>query len=728
MYIYIILVNNMANLVYYEIKKILNNKVLCLVLLICIFINGMLTEYKVQTTNENGYNMIEMANKYHEFDDINLSKSYVEKEIDALLQDDSIVTLTEDEAKNYRMLEEIYNQCVRLEDYPEYLENISKQAEKRLRSSLFSKPGTFSYRNLKQTVKVYDNMNNIKNIKPDFDDGIFLITKNVQTDFFLLIILSIIVMQIFISERENGILPIIKCMKLGHMNLLGAKYLTVILTTLFTIICFYGINLFIVLSSVGFGDVTRAIQSLNGYVSSTFLFTVGQFIPIFLFSKFIAVLAVESLFIIFCIAIGNSVFTGMAGILIYAIESFLAHKISDYSFLAILGQLNIASIINTEKYFTDYTNINIFSYPFSINICGFITAFSCIIIGTKIAFFLYEQENTVSVRRYKLKSVIKIFQHPAAESNTKGKRQYKCKGLLFYEIYKVFVVNKGALILVIFLCVQILVLSNNPYFIDSNEFYYREYSEQLYGKVSTEKTNFIQKEEQYFASLDDERELLQHRYANGEIDETEISFFLQRLEVNPARVNSFQKAQKQYNKLVQYENAGTDVEYIYQTPWILLFGEDGIRKAIISLGEAFIILILIFSSCGSTEKEGIQLIIHASSVGKKGVMIKKICICIVTSIITTGIAFSPEFINIIKTYGLNGLYASSSSFLLSAGNVMKCNMAVYLISRIVLRILIVTLAGLIILEISQKTKNRILTILLGLILLIIPVLCISLTF
>lgn len=429
---YIISVNRMTNLISYEIRKIVKKKVFLLFLLICIFINGMLTGYKIQTKNENGYNMVEMADKYHEFDGIELSEDYVEKEIAAFLQNNSIVTLTEDDAKAYRMLEEIYNQCIRLTGYPDYLESISEEAEKRLQSSWFSEPGTFSYRNLKQTAKVYDNLHNIQSIRADFDEGVFLITQNVQTDIFLLIILCVIILQIFISERENGILPIIKCMKLGHANLLGAKYVAAILCTLFIMVCFYGTNLFIVFSSVGFGDATRAIQSLNGYESSIFSLTVSQFIPVFLFSKFMAVLAVESLFILFCIAIGNSVFATMMGSLVYIMEFILTNRIPDYSYLAVLGQFNIASIISTEKYFTDYTNINLFSYPLSINTCGFITAIGCITVGTIIGFFLYEQGNTFGVRKYKLLPLRKILRYFTFESNVKGERKSRCKGLLFY--------------------------------------------------------------------------------------------------------------------------------------------------------------------------------------------------------------------------------------------------------------------------------------------------------
>ena len=177
--------------------------------------------------------------------------------------------------------------------------------------------------------------------------------------------------------------------------------------------------------------------------------------------------------------------------------------------------------------------------------------------------------------------------------------------------------------------------------------------------------------------------------------------------------------------MVQYENEGIEVEYIYQTPWTLLFGKNGIRKALVSFGEAFLILILMFSSCGSTEKEGVQLIIQASPAGKRGVITRKIYICIVTSIITAGLAFFPEFVNIIKTYGLNDFNAPSCSFFSFGCNAIKSsmNMGTYLISQIVLRILSVIIAGLIFVGISQKTKSRILTILLGLILLLLlPVL------
>lgn len=60
-------------------------------------------------------------------------------------------------------------------------------------------------------------------------------------------------------------------------------------------------------------------------------------------------------------------------------------------------------------------------------------------------------------------------------------------GLFFYEIYKSIVINKGGIILLLFLIMQICSFFKFSYFIDKEEFYYKEYSKILSGSLTEEK-------------------------------------------------------------------------------------------------------------------------------------------------------------------------------------------------------------------------------------------------
>lgn len=712
----------MRGLIYYELIKLNNKKLFLGLLIICLIVNGINSLYIVHEVNDDGYSMVDLSQKYQGYENESVNSDILEQEI---IKEHEKGTDASN-IKELRMTEVIYSRYVELEGYSEYLNTISEQAEKRLKSSLFSRPDTFTHKNLLKTSEVYERLHGCS-VNADFDGGVQLLVENGITDFLLLTMMFFLVMQIFLSEREQGTWEMNKCMKLGHLELMIAKIITMVCFVVGITLLLYGTNYLIALSSVGFGDVNRSIQSMEGYMNSPLLISVGQYIIVFLLAKIIVTIAISCWFSALCMMVKNSVFAGVFGILIYAAEYILTFLKSEALYWGVLKEFNLATLNDIKGYFADYYNFNLASYPVSHFVCGCVMIVFLTLSGCLLILWLIENEQMVKVESNSLSQLVKrvIKSGKVQNDNAKNQRLNSHRGILFFEWYKIYVINKGWVILFLFVCVQICVFINQTWFIDTNEFYYREYSKQLEGALSEGHWTYVQSEALYFESMDKEQQLIEHAYESGEIDWRQREYYLEKLMDKSDRESAFQRVKKQYEELICCEAEGLSVEYIYRTPWELLFGKEGTIRAIIYMSEIFLVLILLFSSCGSIEKDGMELLIQASTIGHKTVLRYKTYVCIVTAVIVYLCTYLPEMAGVLSTFGIGNLDAPVSSFLYrdSIGCVMS--LGGYMIFRMGIRLLIVISAGLLLLHISQKLRDRIKTILIGTAVLLIPTIIVA---
>ncbi len=694
----------MRKLIYYEFIK-LNKKKLFLIFLVgCLFVNSLASVCMIYRVNDDGYSMMELSTVYQGYERKNLNSDDLEQEI-LMRQENGI---DESNRKEFRMLEYIYSRCAELEEYPEYLNMISEQAEKRMKSSLFSTVDTYTCKNLSKTVKVYERLQDSP-VCADFDGGILLIVENIITDVLLLIMLLLIIMQIFLSEREQGTWEMNKCMKLGHFEWAMAKLITSFCYSIVIVLMLYGTNFFVVLLSVGFGDVSRAIQSVEGYISSPFSITVIQYLLLFLLVKIVVTIALSCGFCTICMIVKNSVLAGALGVVIYGTEVAFTCVKSETWCWKMLKEFNIATLNNVKGYFLDYYNMNLLSYPVSHVVCGVILMLILVFSGCLLTLWMMENEQAVK-RKGKILSC-------CLKRRIKSRKKHN---LFFFEWYKIYVIHKGWIILLLFLCVQVVVFTNRLWFIDVNEYYYREYSDKLEGVLLEKQEKFMQSEIQKFVSIDEKEQQIEEKYENGEIDWAKREYYLEKLEGDSRRENAFQRVKKQYEELKLCQKEGIDVEYIYRTPWELLFGKEGTVRALVYMSEIFFALILLISPCGAMEKEGMELLIKTTAIGQKTVLQHKKYICVGTAAILGICVYLPEIIGVYGTFGIRNWSAPVSSLLYRGGIGQLITLRGYMIFRMVIRLSLVISAALVILNISEKMQDRIKTILMGVSIFIIP--------
>ena len=189
---------------------------------------------------------------------------------------------------------------------------------------------------------------------------------------------------------------------------------------------------FIAALTLDFGNVNRAIQSVNGYFTSAMQSSVKQYLVYFFCMKIIGMISLCCIFIVLCVIFKSSIMASLAGIFTALIELLLWKNISVNSWLYCLRQMNLSAFVYTEKFFEEYQNMNFFSWPVSKLFCGIALAFFCIVPGCLISFVLYYKETVISHQRsnnYGLNIYRKL-----KEKNIASKKKMFLRYMLVYGI------------------------------------------------------------------------------------------------------------------------------------------------------------------------------------------------------------------------------------------------------------------------------------------------------
>ena len=711
----------MIRIIYYEGRKLFHRKVAWFVIFGLILANGLVTYYNIYRINEEGYCIKDVSSVYEELDNKSNQEQHmwIQTQIELYYQG-----IQEGEQLfsygTERVFHLILEQIKIISQYDDYLAEMDFQAEKMMKSSVFTEPNTFAYRNLLQTPKAYEHLKGVE-VVSDFSYGVLILTDHQITDAFLLLSLIIFVMHLLISEREEGTLPLIKATKNGYGITIAAKAILLLLLTILFVLIFYGFNLVVSAKEVGLGDLSRPIQSLEGYISSPFKFTVLEYIVLFFIGKVLGIFAVISVFFLMCILCRNNVLSSLIAIFIFGIEAIFCTTIDMHSWLSPLSQFNLIALLDTSHYFSNYVNINLFSYPVNIVISGIITALIAIILGNSIGMYIYVTETSSQERRNWIGEKMKAKRRVLFFTG-------HYFSLLKHESYKLLIMNKGLLILLIFLGIQFFYFGDLVYIIDQEELYYQQYSTILSGKLSHDKEVFIQQEQNQFEEVEKEKERLMKSYEKGDIDDSYFDYLLAGLEINGYEERGFKRAQNQYQILNTIEREKYPVEYEYQTGWNSLFAQEARQLDLIDYGKAFIVLILGISSFGSIEKmTNMDSIIAISNRGRKAVIGWKVFICICLAIVSAMISFLPRIIVIFQTYGIKGLQAPVRSIIEISWAFNDLSILSFFILYQVKRLFIVGLASIFILTVSYRSGNTITTMLISTAVLLLPIMILLLT-
>lgn len=378
-----------------------------------------------------------------------------------------------------------------LKDYPNYLERVQEQAYKMQHSSIFgADPDSFTYRNIIKTAKDFADLSG-DGVRLGDDLAIQNWLAFSWADWGFLAAVLLLVMS-FLEERKKGLAAIIRSCPAGQGKLQGTRLLILLFYSAGMTFLLYYLPLVVSLvAEGGWSDLSRPVQSLAAFQKCTAQLTIGEFLAQFFFLKtacgfFLGVLIWFALNFLEQVQL-----CWMVTVAALAVEYFFYTTISAQSILSPLRNVNVFSYVFTSKIYTEYVNLNFFTYPIgkSTMLLGLL------FIGASILAIVI---TTLLPKRYPFgnKDLLSKWIHLWNRIKDPVLRRL---GMLGFEWYKQLFMTAGGIALVLGLLISRDLPLNSGAYNRIEDSVYRQYVAQIQGPVTQSTHDYIA---QAKASLD----------------------------------------------------------------------------------------------------------------------------------------------------------------------------------------------------------------------------------
>ena len=593
--------------------------------------------------------------------------------------------------------------------YEDFLVGVEKQSDSMQASAVFN-DSYFNRRNLEKTQEVYSRLHGIKPLN-EYPQGMLFVTEYHLTDVFLLLSVAVLLMRLLIQERTDGLFQLLKTTRNGRGRLICAKYMTFVTVAFVLTVLFFCTNYFVAARGNLLGEGDAAVQSLSGYIASPFAISVGTFFYVFLLCKWAAVTAVGSVFFLLCIFCRSQLYSVLCITAVFFAELVLWTTIEDYSVLSPVRQLNLAAIMDTSHYFDDYVNFNFFGMPVSAVAAGLFTVIFASSASLILSVKLFSAEGTTDARKNRL---LTLFRRKKTDIRFSA-------SLSWGEWKKLFLMQRGLLLLVVLLVIQALFYGELQFFSDREEACYQRYSQMLEGELTEEKSAMLEAEEKRLESLESELEEKYRSFEQGMISSAVLNYYEKKLTPDPAEKTGLQKAARQYQYLKEQAAGNEHVAYIYQTGWEKLLGKDGLTAEILDFSKLLLILILAVSNLATVEKSSyVELLIQSSTRGSRAVKRIKTVWVTVFALTAAVIAFIWRPLRIADYYTLTGFEYSTKSLMFLSDLNFSMPIGVYLCIVCLIKAAIAVFSAEFVFYLSRKCQNEITVLFLGCVFFMIP--------
>ena len=285
----------------YELRKILGNRYVMLLLALAVAVNAALF-YRRCTEDLGGFTRADVRAEYAHLDTL-------EQEYDALLngiygEDVGITQVPDEDLRRYALLSTVRDEVETTKNYPEYLRGLCAETEAKLRLGLFS-ADPFAERTLEKGLAAYSALLGVR-LEPSFPDGVEVLLDWRLTDLLLLLFAAVSGLVLLTGERSAGLMVLLRPTRRGHGALYWRKAAAMLATVLAGVVLLYGANLAVSAAVLGLGDPARPIQTIPSMQSCPVPLTVFGWLLCFLGEKLLWGWAVGALFFLLCTTTGRA--------------------------------------------------------------------------------------------------------------------------------------------------------------------------------------------------------------------------------------------------------------------------------------------------------------------------------------------------------------------------------------------------------------------------------------
>lgn len=675
----------------HEFMKVWKNKKFIAFFIVMFILNiGMLW----YSTLENDYkpslsSYRKLEDKLNGFND-NEKLDYVESYYNGLTEESNF-EFTDSYEKEKTLLKEVINELKIVCGYNEFLHKTQVEGENISDISIFnsSSGNNYSNKNIEKTVKDYSEL---QGIEPNFQSGkwIEVATEFYITDILIILMVCLIIYISIFYEKEKNLHAVIRVSKYGKLHTAICKLMAFQLSCIIITVIFYGGNLVYSFVNLSIPNLSYTIQSIAIFSTTTLKISISIYLLIFLISKAIVFIIIGNIMLLIAI-MSCYIFIPYISIGFIMVASYTMWKvIIPTSKYAIFKYLNLVGLLDINKVFGEYLNINILNAPINLYKLWliFVIAFLALInIAIVIAYCRIKKISVRSIdfKRKKFSPHTSLFKH---------------------ELYKILIMKKGILIIVLFIMATAYLYTNNSYYISGGELKYNQYMKKLEGKLTSEKEEFLYKEKEKFENAEKKVEEIDKSLRDKEITMMQANALKEEYNKILSNYNTFQKVWEKYEFIKKHKGS----EFVYDSAYKMLFNyNDNIFKiaAILYLTVIIFVLSVVFPMEYSNSQ---YRILNTTLLGKKNIEKMKIVISSVLAIIIMGISIGVRYIYISRYYEFSNISAKAISVF--GADFWGAQMPIYLVLIIAIGVLLLLslIFMSIILLVSKKVKNSVYTV------------------
>jgi hypothetical protein len=597
---------------------------------------------------------------------------------------------------NYVLIYELRDECDDVVHYQDYLDSIDAQAKSMSTLSVFANPDTFNYRSIQRTPPAYANM---RSVQPVFDvsRGVLLATENNFTDILCGVLVLFAVLSVIISDREQGMSGLLFSMKNGRATLMLSKIGALAIALFAVTAVIYGENFIVAAKLYGLGDLTRAIQSVNGFLGCNLKISVGGYLLLYVLFKWAALLSVGMVLTLIAVNVRSTVpFYGISAIVLLAegLAYGLIHPLSAFS---IFRCLNLIAFTRGNEIFSTYRNINLFGYPVSLLPATFVTVTVIILLCGGLSAWFYAGKRNLEYRRL----VVRLG----------WKKAEKKRSPLYYTFYKSLLMQKGLPVLLVFAVVAALQSMSFVKQYDITDAYYRYYCNMLEGEITQQTLDYCESEQTYFDEIQAQLDEIQQS-GTGMIATQELNEKLYPIGGFTLLTNRMERTEDVQGRQI-----------FYDTGYLRMFGmagyDDDMRYA---LPAVLLCIFLISPLFAADNRCRMRSVIYATRTGRRQYILRNVLATCLYAAAALLLWMIPYIVTVSRYYGKSGLSAPLQSIAEFTDFPLPVSVWQYLLLLALLRLAGIVLMALVMLWISGFCRNVTTAVLINLAVFALPVL------
>ena len=600
-----------------------------------------------------------------------------------------------------KFVKEVFREMNAVDSYYEYLEKVQKNKSDLNGISIFAenKKNNFSGRNIDKSALDYKKMGDVKT-KFYPSKGVKGAMENHITDLLLIMAVFLVAGGLIYEEKEKKLFYITRATAGGRGKSIGAKILTSLICNVIIALLLVGENIIFYGFTVGFGDVTRSIQSVYGYMESCLKINVWQYMVLSVITKAMVMFAISTI-LIFVAVITKHVFAMyLAGGLAALVGALAYGFIPAYSTWSWVKYLNFVGILKTQNLYGAYLNLNIAGEPVSRTLLSLITLAVYIIIGTSAAVISFLKWTNMEC---------------AKTSFMWHKRKNITDKLMGHECYKIMIVNRGLMIFLIFSILIGYKILTKEYNVSPMEEYYKSMMCKLDGDITQEKEKLIKTEKARYDKIFAQIKKVDEMENMGQIDSEKANTLRDNLYSEVSFYQAFKRVLRQYDNV----KSGS-CKFIYDTGYLYILGvkEDGIMD--IFLLQTLAIIFLFYNTMVMERQKNMWGLLSATAKGKGKIIREKVAICSLFTVILSLLTVSLRIIKIAQNYTLKNPGASVKSIPEYSKMPIGVPVAGWIALMIVIQTMVLLIIMAVVLFISGKMRTPMQVLFILVLILVVP--------